>query len=567
MRDDQLQRLIGSLTDASDPDPAFADQLFARLNEAAGGGRPGARWTLLLIAALLVAVVAAGGAVASGLVKIPWLVVDPGPSPSLDATPAPSATASLAPELPAVLPPFSLVRTLTDLPLHREHDPDAPIEATIPAGEIVMVQIAESFGPVTVAGDTWYPVAWSPGYNEWPAGPAAGFAGWIAVAHDGASAVAVVDPRCPEGEPTVASLQGMLGWERLACLGEREITLKGSWLEGAGGIVPFTVEPAWLQSDERAIADAAAQVTFVVAPDADVPATIPAGAIVTIVGHHDDPAGRTCSIDLEGAVAQEPAHLFCREIFVVTSIRLVNAGGPAVGSLATTLVEGVRLRTDPGTSATLLGTLALGATSYVADGPVQADGYTWWLLAGRGIPWQSGCEPELANPSDPLQCPDWYGWAADGSLDGEAWLAATEPDCPPGEGVVVADYGWQPLDYLACFTGETRSFIGWLPDLPPDLPGGGCTLADPAIRWLACGYAYDGRLLTSPAEEYSGAGMSFVVDPASGMDLDGLRGGWVRLTGHFDDPAAERCAPGWRVLFCRAGFVVTDAVRTSAPGG
>jgi hypothetical protein len=45
---------------------------------------------------------------------------------------------------------------------------------------------------------------------------------------------------------------------------------------------------------------------------------------------------------------------------------------------------------------------------------------------------------------------------------------------------------------------------------------------------------------------------------------------WLRVTGHFDDPAAERCATGpepgneawWHgpeldVLFCRHAFVVT----------
>ncbi|HEX6128376.1 MAG TPA: hypothetical protein VF071_05065 [Candidatus Limnocylindria bacterium] len=335
MRDDPLTRLFGSLADAGDPEPAFADTLFDQLRlEASGAARSRRQpWTLLLAAALLLVAVGAGAALASGLVRIPWLVVNPSPSPSPSptATPLPSEPASIepsaSPTLPptsdAVLPPSSLATTLVELPLHQLPGTDTPLEATIPAGETILIH---AFGPEMAEGETWYPVAWAEDFTGWPQNPETSLGGWVAVTRDGFSTIEPVEPACPTGTPDVPGLAGMLGWERLSCLGETEITLEGSWVAGAGGVVPFSVEPAWLNpmsSIGGAIADGEAQIPFVLDPTAQLPAGIQAGDPIRIVGHHDDPAARTCSIDLEGPVLDESAQLFCRQAFVVTSVEIL----------------------------------------------------------------------------------------------------------------------------------------------------------------------------------------------------------------------------------------------------
>src|SRR6266702_4720448 len=106
MNDEQLTRLFRSLEEQAEPDQAFSESLFARLErEAHGGGfrrSTSARWVLLAAAQLVAA------AVGSGLVKLPFelAVASPTPQPSastlVSATPIPSATASAsATPLPA----------------------------------------------------------------------------------------------------------------------------------------------------------------------------------------------------------------------------------------------------------------------------------------------------------------------------------------------------------------------------------------------------------------------------------------------------------------------------------
>ena len=104
MNDDQLTRLFRSLEEQADPDPAFSESLFARLEREAhvGGYRRGtsARWVLLAAALLVAAAIGAAAAFGSGLIKFPFelAVASPTPLPSpstvASATPIPSATAS-----------------------------------------------------------------------------------------------------------------------------------------------------------------------------------------------------------------------------------------------------------------------------------------------------------------------------------------------------------------------------------------------------------------------------------------------------------------------------------------
>src|SRR3990172_10207871 len=219
-----------------------------------------------------------------------------------------------------------------------------------------------------------------------------------------------------------------------------------------------------MPSFERALApvDGGQPFPFVTAPDIPVDLEQIGAAEVRITGHFDDPAANECVMEGGEHLADQAAEsvrTHCRERFVVTSVEIlgpVTHEPPVVGQLVHTLLDRVRLREEPGTDALLLGTLTVGARSYVADGPREADGDTWWLLAGPGIPPASGCEPPFET--DPYNCPSWYGWAADASAEGDPWLAMVSPSCPPDSGTLTHYYRRQPLEYLACFGGESHTY-------------------------------------------------------------------------------------------------------------
>src|SRR2546429_9614089 len=85
MNDEQLTRLFRSLEEQAEPDQAFNESLFARLQrEAHGGGfrrSTSARWVLLAAALLVAAAVGAGAPVGSGLIKDPLFVGVASPAP------------------------------------------------------------------------------------------------------------------------------------------------------------------------------------------------------------------------------------------------------------------------------------------------------------------------------------------------------------------------------------------------------------------------------------------------------------------------------------------------------
>ena len=107
MNAEQLTRLFRSLEEQAEPDAAFTDALFARLEREAGGSRRriSAPWALLAAALLLAGAVGAAVAVGSGLVKLPFVVAiasttpEPSATPMGSATPVPSESASPTPTL------------------------------------------------------------------------------------------------------------------------------------------------------------------------------------------------------------------------------------------------------------------------------------------------------------------------------------------------------------------------------------------------------------------------------------------------------------------------------------
>ncbi|TMB52077.1 MAG: hypothetical protein E6J50_02800 [Chloroflexi bacterium] len=114
MNDEQLTRLFRSLDEQAEPDAAFADALFARLEREAhlgGRRRMSGTWALVAAALLLAGAVGAAVAVGSGLLKLPFVVVvasetpEPTSTPFASASPIPSESAAASPTpTPVVIP-------------------------------------------------------------------------------------------------------------------------------------------------------------------------------------------------------------------------------------------------------------------------------------------------------------------------------------------------------------------------------------------------------------------------------------------------------------------------------
>jgi hypothetical protein len=108
MNDEQLTRLFRSLDEPADPDPAFSDALFARLEREAGSvaaaRRTSVRWMLLAATLLLVAALGAAVAVGSGLLKLPFVAVVTSPTPLPSGSRLPSASSAETPAPTASIP-------------------------------------------------------------------------------------------------------------------------------------------------------------------------------------------------------------------------------------------------------------------------------------------------------------------------------------------------------------------------------------------------------------------------------------------------------------------------------
>jgi hypothetical protein len=231
-----------------------------------------------------------------------------------------------------------------------------------------------------------------------------------------------------------------------------------------------------------------------------------------------------------------------------------------------TVVSGLRLRERPTTGSASVGTLAEGSPSYVVDGPVAADGYTWYLVSGLGLPQYSGCSGPIRT--DPWECPVWYGWIASASVDGDAWLEVAQPECPAAPDVVTYDItlAIQRIAYLACYGDDPWTMTGFYPLIPDDAGlGGTCAGVPDEATWIACNLGYE-HIVPRESDQF-GTGFVFSVDPQAVAMPD--RGQWIRISGRFDHPAAEICTygddPMRTVLQCRAQFVADTVEVVAAP--
>ncbi len=113
------------------------------------------------------------------------------------------------------------------------------------------------------------------------------------------------------------------------------------------------------------------------------------------------------------------------------------------GGLAMVTLEGdnLRVRPAPGTgddARPLRTRLPAGTRMLVVDGPVEADGYTWW---------------EIQTDSEVV---DMFGWVAAGEHDVD-WIAPTEAKCV-GSPDAAAVTSMSRIDFLACNGSTEVSF-------------------------------------------------------------------------------------------------------------
>jgi len=169
----------------------------------------------------------------------------------------------------------------------------------------------------------------------------------------------------------------------------------------------------------------------------------------------------------------------------------------------------------------------------------------------------------VSGPDCPEDCNLIGHVATPTAAEEEAWIAEVAIDCPSSPMTHVQLTSLLPLEALHCF-GRNDIVVTGTVENPCCNPPSPIRLTP---EWLA-GF--------SPAFLRQEGGTTFVVafraDPDSGLEVP-ERGDVVRVTGHFEDPAATSCRasiaddaeepvelpnPARVILDCRATFVWTD---------
>jgi hypothetical protein len=237
-----------------------------------------------------------------------------------EITPGPATT-------PIALAPGSLVEVLfPGVMFYAEPNRDNSL-SDLPHGERLWIVD----GPTRVGGEDWYRVQWqpTPTYD--------GIPGWMPATLDGHPVVEPAAPRCPSSVGDVVDLVDLIAAERLACFGDRPITLGPVTLRDLPNKTsPATGTPSWLANSATIAMFGSAgpegvDGPLLVRPDPAL-ATLPLGTWLEVTGHFDDPASVGCQRSWIGDAGTTPSQetaaeqvLICREQFVITSVRAVAA--------------------------------------------------------------------------------------------------------------------------------------------------------------------------------------------------------------------------------------------------
>jgi len=224
--------------------------------------------------------------------------------------------------------------------------------------------------------------------------------------------------------------------------------------------------------------------------------------------------------------------------------------------VAIVLVDDLRVREKPSLTAKVVGTLSHGDQVFVTSKQVEADNLTWryvqgeWLHSGGVVP---------------------LGYVAEASATGPflATAKATCPSSPIGVAALTAEKPWEPP---ICLGAQPLTFTAW--DSPENYGFGGICDCVAQPGWLIHPFAIH---VVSPSNTQQQPWL--VVRSAPGVDEKWppvpADGHWLKVTGHFDDPASSTCEfsnpdpelePGVTPMFedkasivlrCREQFVVT----------
>jgi hypothetical protein len=194
-------------------------------------------------------------------------------------------------------------------------------------------------GPVQRNGYAWYPVVklqTGDADGDLPALPTRPVligteaeVGWVATSDGATTYVKSLPPRCP-GTVNLINVSGMLGWERLACLGGA-IVLEGTYgCPACGAEATGDFDPIWLnypQPLEFLSVDAPADIgPLALRFPPGGPGNPPNGSIIRVTAHVDDPASTGCSITIgdEAPVPPSTAVAYCRQQVVVDAIEVLG---------------------------------------------------------------------------------------------------------------------------------------------------------------------------------------------------------------------------------------------------
>ena len=267
------------------------------------------------------------------------------PSPSAPPTLAPSPTPAIG--TLDVFPPGAAVQVaVKELNLRARPSTSAKRVKILDRGDVVVVSpldnVSFGYGPVKKNGFTWYPVIVTP-YKDGalPALPTEPVAlsgaepawGWVAGDDGTRTYLNLVQARCPT-TVDLASVQGMLPAERLACFGE-PLVLEGTYgCGGCGGAVAGTFKPDWIASP-LSFGFLSVNASERLGPLAlrfppKGPAEPPAGTIIRVTVHVDDSRATKCTMsELSDSGAPLPvdartAVFVCREQLVVDSFDVLG---------------------------------------------------------------------------------------------------------------------------------------------------------------------------------------------------------------------------------------------------
>ncbi len=181
---------------------------------------------------------------------------------------------------------------------------------------------------------------------------------------------------------------------------------------------------------------------------------------------------------------------------------------------------------------------------YLMDGPVEADGYDWYLAATHG---ESGIFPE------------YVGWIPVGDSAGP-WVIPASSNCP-AEPIDLAEVTYSAissLELLACVGGRELTLYGWHPAPPPgDTSSEDCQPLEHREAFCTFGF----NVLRPEEAPWAGSAdhLPWIAESAANLPAP-PRDAWITVRGRFDHPASSECydrTPA-AILQCQIEFVISS---------